>query len=165
MKTLYRSLLVASAAFASVCSAADHSGLSHGDRTFFEKAAKSGAEEVAISQAALARLQNPQAKAFAQMMVSDHTSANEELRALAARKNVALPAKQPNTKKWSEGKERDYDEDYIEKMVKDHEDAVELFTKAAKKSDDPEVQAFAARTLPTLQQHWDQAKALKKALK
>lgn len=53
----------------------------------------------------------------------------------------------------------------MEKMVKDHEDAVDLFTKAAKKSDDAEVQAFAAKTLPKLQHHLDQAKAIKRALK
>jgi putative membrane protein len=144
---------------------ADHSGVSHGDKAFFEKAAKAGTEEVAASQAALAHLSNPQAKEFATMMVTDHTSANEELKALAVKKNVTLPAKQPDTKKWTEGKDRDFDKDYIEKMVRDHEDAVELFTKASKKSDDPEVQAFAAKTLPTLQHHFDQAKSIKKALK
>lgn len=143
---------------------ADHA-VSHGDKAFFEKAAKSGKEEVAVSQAALPHLTNSQAKEFASMMVSDHTGANEELKALAAKKAVTLPVKEPDVKKWAEGKDRNFDKEYINKMVSDHEEAVELFTKASKKSDDPEIQAFASKTLPKLQQHFDQAKAIKKALK
>lgn len=143
---------------------ADH-GVSRGDRNFFEKAAMSGKEEVAVSQAALPHLTNAQAKEFASMMVTDHTGANEELKALAQKKGVVLPAKEPDVKKWAAGKDRNFDKEYIEKMVKDHEEAVELFTKASKKSDDAEVQAFAAKTLPKLQHHYDQAKAIKKALK
>jgi putative membrane protein len=144
--------------------AADTS-LKHGDKTFLEKAGKSGMEEVAISQAALPHLQNAQAKEFAQMMVSDHTGANRELMALAAKKGVTLPAKQPDTKKWDKKKEKGYDEDYMEKMVKDHDDAVDLFTKASKNSDDADVKAFAAKTLPTLQAHHAKAKSIKKTLK
>jgi putative membrane protein len=144
---------------------ASPAGVSHGDKAFFEKAARSGMEEVAVSQAALPHLMNAQAKEFASMMVSDHTAANEELKALAQKKSVALPAKQPDVKKWAEGKDRNFDREYINKMVSDHEEAVELFTKASKKSEDPEVQAFATKTLPALQHHFAQAKTIKQALK
>jgi putative membrane protein len=139
--------------------------LSRGDKSFIENAAKSGMEEVAVSQAALPHLANPEVRQFAQMMVSDHTGANHELTALAARKGITLPTKQPDVTKWNEKKEQGYDEGYVEKMIKDHDDAVDLFTKASKKSDDSEVQAFAAKTLPTLQAHQAQAKALKKTVK
>lgn len=122
-------------------------------------------EEVAVSQAALPHLMNPEVQQFAKMMISDHSGANQQLAALAASKGVALPAKTPDTAKWDKKKEKGYDEDYIEKMVKDHEDAVELFTKASKKSDDPDVQAFAVKTLPALEAHFAQAKALKKTVK
>src|SRR5688572_6618644 len=61
----------------------DNAKLSRGDRTFFEKAAKSGMKEVAVSKATQDRLMNPQVKQFARMMVSDHSNANAELMALA----------------------------------------------------------------------------------
>lgn len=122
-------------------------------------------EEVAISQAALPHLINPEVQQFAKMMIADHSGANQQLTTLASNKGVMLPAKTPDTSKWDKKKEKGYDEEYIEKMVKDHEEAVELFTKAAKKSDDPEVQAFAAKTLPALEAHFAQAKALKKTVK
>jgi len=143
------------------------SKLSHSDRSFLEKAAKSGMKEVTISQTAMDRMANPQIKQFAQMMVSDHSSANSELMALAASKGVVLPAKDAKEmkleEKWSK-KTKGVDEDYMEEMVSDHKDAVDLFEKAAK-SEDPDIAAFARKTLPTLQQHLTMAKDLHKMSK
>jgi putative membrane protein len=138
--------------------------LSHADRNFFEEAAKSGMKEVEVSTAVKGRLTNPQVSSFADMMVTDHTAANTELQALAAKKGVTLPTeKKDYTKKWSKN-EKDLDEDYIKAMEDDHEDAVKLFEKASK-SDDPDIAAFAQKTLPKLQQHLEHAKTLKKSVK
>jgi putative membrane protein len=107
------------------------------------------------------RLSNTQVKQFAQMMVSDHTGANTELMALASAKGITLPIQETKfAEKWSK-KNDEIDEDYIEEMVSDHEDAVKLFEKATK-SKDPEIAAFAAKTLPKLQQHLTTAKSLEK---
>lgn len=141
--------------------------LHHGDRSFFDKAAKSGMKEVAVSQAALPNLTNPQVKNFAQMMVTDHSGANTELMALASAKGVMLPATEKKdeklTEKWTK-KVKNADEEYMEEMVSDHKDAVDLFEKAAK-SEDHEIAAFAQKTLPTLQHHLTMAQDLKKAVK
>ena len=151
--------------FAVLCArGADMSSLKHSDKSFFELAAKAGTEEVAISQIVLLHFTDPQIKDFAQMMVTDHTGANQELSALAARKGVSLPDKQPDTAKWEKKKAKGYDEAYIKEMVKDHDEAVELFTKAANKAEDPDVRAFAAKVLPTVQAHFEKAKALKKSV-
>jgi putative membrane protein len=138
--------------------------LSRSDRNFFEKAAKSGMKEVAVSRSTLDRLVNPQVKHFAQMMVDDHSKANAELMALAQKKGVTLPPKDDMKlmEKWSK-KTDEVDEDYMEEMVDDHQEAVELFEEASK-SEDAEIAAFANKTLPTLRQHLTMAKDLKKAV-
>ncbi|MDB6095055.1 MAG: hypothetical protein JWM32_2617 [Verrucomicrobia bacterium] len=142
---------------------ADSSKLSHGDRAFFEKAAKSGMKEVAVSQAVTDRLMNAQVKDLAQMMIADHTAANNELSGLAARKGVTLPAGDPKiAEKWGK-KDKGVDKDYLGEMVEDHEDAVKLFEKASK-SDDADIAAWAQKTLPALQHHLEMAKTLKKAM-
>jgi len=147
--------------------AATESNLSHSDRSFFEKAAKSGAKEVAVSKNVMDRLVNPQVRQFAQMMVNDHSGANAGLATLATTKGITLPATSSTEmkldEKWSK-KSKGIDEDYIEEMVSDHKDAVDLFEKAAK-SEDPDIAAFARKTLPTLQQHLATAKDLKKTVK
>lgn len=137
------------------------SNLARSDRNFLEKAAQSGLKEVSVSQGVLNRITNPQVKQFAEMMVSEHSRANAELMTLAASKGVTLPAKETKfADKWSK-KTDEVDEDYMEEMVDDHDNAVKLYEKAAK-SEDAEIAAFARKTLPKLQQHFAQAKELKK---
>lgn len=142
----------------------DNTKLAHHDRAFFEKAAKSGMKEVAVSQAVMGNLTNQSVRDFANTMVTDHTAANTELMALAARKGVTLPMNDTAklTEKWSE-KGGNVDKKYVHEMVEDHEDAVKLFEKASK-SEDADIAAFAQKTLPTLQHHLGMAKDLKKSL-
>jgi putative membrane protein len=142
---------------------ADTSTLSHSDRSFIEKAAKSGMKEVDVSKAVEGRVTDPQVKALAQMMVADHTAANTELMSLAATKGVTIPTDNMKASdKWSK-KTKDLDEDYIKEMKEDHEEAVKLFEKAAK-SDDADIAAFARKTLPALQHHLSMVKELKKTV-
>ena len=120
-------------------------------------------KELAVSQSVLARLANPQVKEFAQMLVTEHTSANAELMALASAKGVTLPVKETKfAEKWS-NKTDELDEDYIEEMVSDHKEAVELYADAAK-SKDSNIAAFAQKTLPKLQKHLTMAKDLEKVV-
>ncbi len=140
------------------------STVSDADRTFIEKAAKSGMKEVTVSQATLNQLSNPELRDFAQTMISDHTNANQELMSIAQQKGVMLPQKdmdkqQKMTEKWSK-KTEDLDKDYISEMVDDHEEAVELFEKATR-STDSDISTFAQKTLPKLQHHLMMAKNLK----
>jgi putative membrane protein len=136
--------------------------LSHSDKSFLEKAAKSGMKEVDVSKAVQGRLSDPQVTATAEMMVTDHTAANTELMALAARKGVTLPVDDMKVgEKWTK-KTKDLDDDYIKEMKSDHEDAVKLFEKGSK-ADDADVAAFAAKTLPTLQHHLAMVKEIKAA--
>ena len=138
--------------------------VSHSEKSFFEKAAKGGTKEVEISQAVVDRLTNPQVREFAQTMITDHTAVNAELTTLAVSKGITLPAESTKlSDKWSK-KGGDLDEDYIEEMKDDHEDAVKLFEKASKSSD-PEVAAFAQKNLPALLHHLEMAKSLKKSVK
>jgi putative membrane protein len=138
--------------------------LKRADRTFIEKAAKSGLEEVEISRIAADRTSNPDVKRFAQMIIADHESAHEELGALASMKGVNLPAKE-NAERWAKRDAKNFDREYIDKMVADHDDAVKLFEKHAKDGNDVETVAFARKHLPKLQSHLQQASDLKRMLK
>ena len=50
-------------------------------------------------------------------------------------------------------------------MVDDHENDVAAFKKQAENSSDPDVKAFAAKTLPVLQKHLDAIKAIQAKMK
>lgn len=138
------------------------------DLEFVQKAAAGGLAEVAQGKLAETKSQNADVKAYAAMLQKDHTAANDELKALAERKGVTLPTtlpakEQKEIEKLSKG--RHFDEDFTEESVKDHKKDIKEFEKASKSAKDPDVKAFAAKTLPTLQAHLQHAEQLHKAAK
>jgi putative membrane protein len=136
------------------------------DRDFFTKAARAGMDEVEISRVAAQRTTNPDVRKLAQMIVEDHTAANEELATLAANCGVALPARESRTEdKWLKHDARSFDKDYLDEMVDAHQDAVKQFEREARNGDDPEAVAFARKHLAAMQHHLQQALDLKRILK
>lgn len=59
----------------------------------------------------------------------------------------------------------EFDREYMKHMVADHEKTVSDFKKQAGSGKDPELKGFAAKTLPTLQEHLDMAQKLSDATK
>ena len=96
---------------------------------------------------------------FADMMVTDHTKAGDELAGIAKTKNITLPAA-PNADAQKMAADmgkmsgKDFDKDYVNGMVDGHEKAVKLFTDASQNLKDPDLKAFAIKTLPTLKCTW-----------
>ena len=139
--------------------------LSHGDKNFLEEATQAAKEEVAISQIAVTKAAHPQVKEFAQMMASDHEGAGTALSSLVTARGVAVDAKRVNVQRWEKKSAKEFDKDYMEKMVDDHEKAVKLYEKQSTKGEDPELMAFASKTLPTLQTHLAKAREIHKTVK
>lgn len=135
--------------------------LSRSDRRFVDKLAKLGAEEVALSRLATTQAARPDIRNFAQELVTAHEKVNAELSKLASSKGLMLPTDETNLAKWSKKSAKDFDEDYLEKMIDAHEDSVDLLSSHADKSDDPELAAFARMHLPAMQEHLQKAKDLK----
>jgi putative membrane protein len=60
---------------------------------------------------------------------------------------------------------KDFDRNYMELMVEDHETAVELFESAADNETlDVDLRSYAKRMLPTLRDHLKQAQAIESKL-
>jgi putative membrane protein len=134
---------------------------------FAKKAGAAGAAEVEMGKLGAQKATNAEVKAFAQKMVTDHTKANKELMAAAKAKGLEVPT-EPNMvhkgmkeKFERQGADADFNHDFMQQMVRDHESAVELFQTAANDTTlDPELRALAKKTLPTLQQHLADARTL-----
>lgn len=140
------------------------------DEEFAMKAAEGGMMEVMMGELAQKNGASREVKDFGKMMVTDHSKANDELKALAAQKNINLPSTLGNEKQdkyndLAKKTGKDFDKDYIDLMVKDHEHDIDEFKEEADKGNDPDIKAFAAKTLPTLQHHYDRIKQIRDAQK
>lgn len=143
--------------------------VSRGDRRFIEKAARNGMAEVRVARLAAERSTDPRVRSFAQQLVTDHEKTNAELSELAARKGVSLAMEDTggdhHLKGLSDKNGVEFDKRFIGHMADEHEDDIELFEKASRKSDDTEIAAFASKQLPALQEHRRMAQDIEKSLK
>src|SRR5262249_7171407 len=141
------------------------SGVSLADKKFVEKAAKGGMAEVELRQLATPKASSDDVKKFGHRMVDDHSKANEELKQVAGAKGIDLPkslnAKEQATKdRLSKLSGDAFDRAYMQDMVKDHIKDVAEFQHESKSGKDSDIRNFASQTLPTLQEHLNQAKGI-----
>lgn len=155
---------------AGTASAAAHRDVSRTDRHFLENAAAGGMAEVALGNMARERGTSDAVKQFGERMVQDHTRANEEVNRLAAARGVGTPTDSDRHHRRAMDKlgklqGAEFDREFAKAMVDDHERTVELFEKQSKRGDDAELKAFATKTLPTLRDHLQAARALQQGAK
>ncbi|RFM27873.1 DUF4142 domain-containing protein [Deminuibacter soli] len=137
---------------------------------FTAKAASGGLMEVQLGQYAAQNAVSPRVKAFGNMMVQDHTKANDELKSLAAAQNITLPGdlsdeQKKHVNELMQKKGKDFDKAYMDMMVDDHKEDIAEFQKAGDNLKDTTIKSFAQRTLPVLNVHLDSANAIHSAMK
>jgi putative membrane protein len=141
----------------------------HDDRAFVMEAGPGGLAEVELGKLAAQKGQSADVKKFGQRMVTDHSKANAELKKLAASKGITLPAAM-NAEQMAEHAKlaklsgAEFDREYMALMVEDHDKDVAAFLDEAKDGSDPDIKSFAAKTLPTLQEHQRMSKEIKAKL-
>lgn len=127
------------------------------DKTFVSNAGMVGLSEVQMANLALQKASSADVKAYAQRMVTDHSTSNAELAQLATTKGLALPTELDGEHKsglehLSALSGAEFDKAYMQHMVGGHQKAVQLFQTGSAASD-ADVKAFAGKNLPILQQH------------
>ncbi|HEU4927713.1 MAG TPA: DUF4142 domain-containing protein [Vicinamibacterales bacterium] len=106
------------------------SSVGAGDRDFVRDVAMMNMAEMELSRAALQHATEANTKKFAQMMVDDHTSAGDKLKAFATQHNIEVPAQlddkhRDEGQKLSEKKGLEFDKEYADRMVQGHQDFVD----------------------------------------
>ena len=137
---------------------------------FIIQAANGGMMEVELGRIAEENSNNQRIKSFGAMMVKDHGEAGTELERLAMEKNITLPDSIANDHSNDIDDLRkktglEFDKDYVKMMINEHQKDIRKFERAAKNFSDPDVKAFASKTLPVLNRHLDSAKAINKVVK
>jgi len=120
-------------------------------------------QEVSASRQAVQKAKNSDVRMFGQIMVKDHSDAEQKLLALARSRGYSLPQAatsgiQPDISLKNAGE--DFDRLYVHAMVVNHRNTVLTFENYSTTGKDPELKAFALQMMPTLKAHLNAIKAL-----
>ena len=143
--------------------------VSKADQNFAVNAADAGMTEVQAGQLAVQKGMEKDVKDYGKMMVKDHTEAADKLKAIAAGKNITLPATvsadmQKHLDDLQAKSGKDFDKAYMNMMVDDHKKVISAFEDESKNGSDADLRAFADSTLHTLHHHLDAAEKCSKMM-
>ena len=143
--------------------------LAKDDLQSFRKMAQADLAEVATGKVAAEKAQSPEVKKYAQHMVDEHSKMLEEGKKLAQAKGVTPPS-QPEKKhqaalqKLQKASGGDFDRQYIQQMVRDHQEVLKVAEKAAKDAKDPQLKEHAEKGVPHIKEHLAQARKISESL-
>ena len=140
------------------------------DTAFANKAAVGGMAEVALGKLAAGKTSDAKIKEFANMMVTDHGKANDELKGIAQTKKITLPATldaehQAKSDSLSKLSGKDFDKAYVAAMVEGHQKTLALMQGEAADGKDADLKAFAAKTAPVVKMHLDAINKIQSTMK
>jgi putative membrane protein len=141
------------------------SSMTRQDSSFLKDVVEGNMDEVKLGQLALQNATSDRVKSFGQHMIDDHTRMGDEVRGLAASKNVNVASDigivdKASYKMLAMKTGANFDKDYIRDMVKDHETDLAAFRKEVNTGSDPDVKAAAQKAIPTLEEHLRMAREI-----
>jgi len=143
---------------------------SHDTGAFVSNASQSDMYEVEAAKMAQTRSKNADIKAFAKMMVTDHTKSTAMLKPLAQAAGQT-PADKLDQRRQGfidnlkAASDADFDKTYVDQQVAAHEEALTLMQGYAKDGGDAALKDAAAKIAPTVQMHLDKIKSIQAAMK
>jgi putative membrane protein len=135
------------------------------DHAFVLMATQLGIAEVELGKLAVQKTQRDDVKKFALQMIDDHGKAGSELKAIAIRKNIAVPSDTDAEHKLLYTRllklsGAAFDQAYMQAMVDGHRKVAADVNAEARDGQDAEVRAWAAKTLPTIDAHLKHAQSV-----
>jgi putative membrane protein len=139
------------------------------DQAFRKDAASGVLAEITLGKLAEHNGSSEAVKTFGTRMVAEHRKTGEELKNEATQEHMAspmdlAPKDQATYDRLSKLSGADSDCAYAQDMVKHHQQDFEAFQREANRGKDAAIRALASETIPRIQQHLEQAKALLKTV-
>ncbi len=128
------------------------------DKMFVVKAAQGGIAEVMTSKLALSHSSNKNVLMVARRMIKEHGVANADLKQTVMKLKMMAPSHTDPMhmamySKLSRLHGAAFDKAYMSGQVKDHDATVALFKTEIDKGQESPIRGFAAKYLPTIQDH------------
>lgn len=128
------------------------------DVAFLIKASELNLEGIHLGQLALQKGSIAHVKDLGKMMVDAHTKSQMDLIVLADNKMMIIPNSPTDKTKdaytrLNNKSGNDFDKSFADMMVSEHENAIDIFEKAAIDGIDSEIKKWTVNTLPELRKH------------
>ena len=142
----------------------------------FGFAHNANAGEIALGKLAATKATNAKVKEFGQLMVKDHQAMMSDLHSLMGKakaapdtawndaQDLADHAKDELKDLTDKAKGADWDKDYIDKAIDDHQKVLDKLQDAAKNNTDSTVTAGLAKATAKVQEHLTKAQSIKAGL-
>jgi putative membrane protein len=138
---------------------------SHDTAAFVTNAVQGNMYEIDAAKIAEQKSKNPDVKAFAKRMVTDHTKLGADMKPVIAKSGQTAPTDLDqrrkgmldNLKAASAG---DFDKTYMDQQVAAHDETLTLLQGYAKDGSDAGLQAAAGKAAPIVQHHDEMAKQI-----
>ena len=138
------------------------------EKAFIKKAADGGMTEVELGQLAAEKGGSEEVKDFGSKMVKDHGKMNDDLKDVAGKMSVEVPAKisakhKALIDKMAGMSGAEFDQAYVKEMVKDHEKDIAEFEKAGQEVKNEDLKKFIDSSLETMKGHLEMIKKFDQA--
>lgn len=152
--------------------AANSGQASQATMEFVQKAEAGSHFEIQTGHLAAKQASSKKVKQFGEMMVKDHGKAAKQLKAAIQKdKQSGLPTDTPMTSAQTNDYDQlkglhgsAFDKEYVQIMVKDHQEDVQDFQNYASSGDDPRIKAFASKTSKVIERHLKRAQELQNSM-
>jgi putative membrane protein len=144
----------------------ENRNLSQQDRTFIQEAGAGNLAEAELGQLAEQKAASPAIKEFGRWMYTDHELVGLKWLSAILRDEhesfqPTLTAEQTQLKQKLEGLSgTQFDQQYVQHMLQDHEKTVPVFEKEAKEGHNPAIRAYAQDMTPVIEQHLTEVREL-----
>lgn len=141
----------------------------HDTPAFVSNLTQSGMYEIEAAKIAAGRSKNPEVKAFAKMMVADHTAMDKDMAPLIKAAGQTPADKLDQRRQGfidnlNSATAADFDKVYIDQQVAGHQEALDLLNGYVKDGSDAGLKDGANKGVPKVQMHLDKAKAIQAKL-
>jgi putative membrane protein len=148
--------------------AADEKALTNAaDTKAIKTTAQAGMDELKLANLGAQKAERADVKEFANMLVTDHTRMNDELKGLAQSKSVELSASidaeaADDFKDLEKESGKSFDKAFLDHMISAHKDLISDLEDCEKDAKDGELKAWINQSRPPLKAHLEKAKELNK---
>lgn len=135
---------------------------------FITQASLGNMKEIATGKLAVKKGKKVSVKGYGARMIKDHTKAAADMKKILASKQFTAPTPSPADAApdamLTSATGTEFDKSYITMMLTDHVKTVKVFQNAIANVQDPDLKAFAVKTLPVIQEHLRMDRAIAKEL-